>query len=143
MGASVPARSESPFEWNAGAWFGAQVGASCWMLLAALVLLGSDVAAAGGVGLVFVAANGAGWLLWSRRERMPAYRGILLLIVVLGVAALAALVWIDVRGQLPVLWRYSAGVQPGSRVFTYALLLVYPAVAAMVWARERSARAGG
>ena len=84
-----------------------------------------------------------GWLLWSRRERMPAYRGILLLIVVLGVAALAALVWIDVRGQLPVLWRYSPGVQPGSRVFTYALLLVYPAVAAMVWARERSARAGG
>jgi len=57
--------------WNAGGWFGGQLGGTVWLLLLGILLLGIDVIAALGVLLCFAGANAIGTWLWSRRRRYP------------------------------------------------------------------------
>jgi hypothetical protein len=65
----------SPFAWNAGGWFGAQLGSSLWMFILGLVLLRTDPVAASVDLACFVLLNAWGLHLWRSRDRVSAYAG--------------------------------------------------------------------
>jgi hypothetical protein len=62
----------SPFVWNAGAWFGAMIGSTIWLLALGVGALSEDRTTAVVVSATFVAANLWGILLWRRRARLSA-----------------------------------------------------------------------
>ena len=66
----------STFSWNAGGWFGSQVGCTLWLLILGLVLLPKDPLAAGSCIGGFVVLNAWGFFLWRRQATLRAYSGI-------------------------------------------------------------------
>lgn len=87
------------FQWNAGGWFGAQLGATAWLLLAAAVLLPKHVEA-GVVALAcFLAPNLFGLMLYLRRSRISPYPAIQGLILVIGVVSIIFVVYLN-RSEL-------------------------------------------
>lgn len=77
--------------WNAGSWFGAQFGGSCWILLAGLRLLGSSVGLALGLVALFATLNGLGWWVWSRARRTTSPRtGYCGMLLAVGLASLVS-----------------------------------------------------
>ncbi len=119
------------FQWNLGGWFGAQIGATLW-----LVLMGGLVAARHSVpsGLAVLglglAPNVIGWWLWHRRETLAPYPAIQMLVAVCGVAAAAAVL---VLGRVGVA-KLSVDV-PGAWV-----LLIYPGLMLWFHLQEQSAK---
>jgi hypothetical protein len=99
MGSKKPIIGPGVLQWNTGAWFGSQVGGTCWILgcavqsliqrayVSALLLLS-----------VFAAANVAGTWLWHRRDRSAPFPALLDLMLVCGVAGALALAVMQLRG---------------------------------------------
>lgn len=85
-------------QWNAGGWFGSQLGASAWMFVAGALALRQDTAAALIVLALFVMGNTIGIGLWLRRDRISPYVGIQTLLAVLGLTGLAAVYVLDRAG---------------------------------------------
>jgi hypothetical protein len=85
-------------QWNAGGWFGAQFGASIWILIAAAMSFPHDRKAAIVVMALFLFANLFGTGLWLRRDRINAYSAIQLLMPVLAISGLGAVVVLDRAG---------------------------------------------
>ena len=56
--------------WNTGGWLGAQIGGSCWMLVAGLLSIPANQTAAITVLGLFGLANLAGWLIWRCRDSL-------------------------------------------------------------------------
>ncbi|KAA3628962.1 MAG: hypothetical protein DWQ09_06240 [Proteobacteria bacterium] len=54
--------------WNAGGWFGAQIGATVWMLVAAVLTAIRDPSTGVVVLLLFVVPNVIGLMLWLSRK---------------------------------------------------------------------------
>jgi len=84
--------------WNRGGWLGGQVGGSCWMLVAGLLSIPANSAAAIAVLGLFVLANFLGWLVWRRRESLSPYKGLQMLIPILGATGIAAVYVLDSVG---------------------------------------------
>ena len=84
--------------WNAGGWFGSQVGGTVWILVAAGLSAVEDVS----IGLVllgiFTVPNVVGYLLW-RRKPLSCYAAIQALIGLAGVCSVFAIYVLD-RAQL-------------------------------------------
>lgn len=76
--------------WNIGSWLGAQLGGSCWILVAGVLALRFDVSTALLVIFLFVIPNLIGLAIWRQRERVSAYAGMQLLLPILGAFGLAA-----------------------------------------------------
>jgi hypothetical protein len=131
-----------PFHWNAGAWFGSQIGGSIWLLIGSLVLWAAAPAVAavwlGG----FVLCCGLGLLLWFKRDRVPAYTAYQGLFATLGVIALLSIVMAHRAGQLQRLVWGNAGISSSATLTAYAALLVFPSLMLRFYLRERSARNG-
>lgn len=126
-------RPGSAFGWNAGGWFGAQVGASCWILLAAGMAWPVDAGTAAALGAVFLGANLAGLGLWGARRRLAAYPAMQALIAVLWAASVVAVLVLKAGP--------AAGAAVGEVPWTL-LVLLYPGLMLMVWLKERAARLG-
>jgi len=131
-GSSAP----SAFSWNAGGWFGSQLGCTLWLLILGLVLLWKDAFAAWACVGGFVVLNAWGLVLWSRRERLSAYsamqRFLAAASVVIGVVAVV----VNGRGA-------SEPPAPGALVSTYLpywVILAAPGLMLLFFLRERSAR---
>lgn len=120
--------------WNLGGWLGGQLGGSCWMLVAGLLAIPADSSAAAMVLGLFALANVAGWLIWRQRESLSPYKGLQLLVPVLGGCGIAAVYVLDRAGI------YEA-IQVGSSVTaweTYAILIiVVVALMIMFWWQNR------
>ena len=89
----------APTPWSPGAWFGAQLGSTCWLAIAGLLLIPTSLAVSLGLLLIFGATNVAGRTLWQRRAHLTprrAYRGLILLV---GAGSLAGVVLLDVSGR--------------------------------------------
>jgi hypothetical protein len=129
MQAQDHANPPEPFRWNAGGWFGAQLGGTLWLLLLGLILLPKDTLAAAGVLACFVAANVVGFSLWRLRDRILPYPALQWMIAACGVASLVALAFLDSRPD-------SVEVAPA---IPYWVLLIFPGVMLMLWLRQRSA----
>lgn len=84
--------------WNRGGWLGGQVGGSCWMLVAGLLSIPANLAAAIAVLGLFALANFLGWLVWRRRDSLSPYKGLQMLIPILGATGIAAVYVLDSAG---------------------------------------------
>jgi hypothetical protein len=120
--------------WNLGGWLGGQVGGSCWMLVAGLLATPANLTAAAGVLALFALANFAGWLIWRRRDSLSPYKGLQILIPVLGVTGIAAVYVLDRAGIYE-------SIQVGSSVNaaeTYAIFVgVVVVLMVMLWWQNR------
>ncbi len=88
------------FVWNAGGWFGSQVGGSVWMLFCGLSLMFADAIS----GLVclggFALTNAIGCYLWQHREKVDPYVGLQRLFFTLAVVCAIMSVVLYRRGFL-------------------------------------------
>jgi len=90
-----PRPGNGQFQWNTGGWFGAQIGSTLWVLIAALVLL-PEHPVAGVIGLsCFLVPNIFGSILYLNRNRVAPYPAIQWLIFVIGVFAVVFVVYLD------------------------------------------------
>ena len=117
------------FRWNAGGWFGPQLGGTLWLLLLGLFVFPRDAAAAAVVLGCFAGANLAGLWLWRRRHRIAAYPALQWMIAACGVASLIALVFLDSRPESP---EFAPSIP-------YWVLLVFPGVMVMLFLQRRIA----
>ena len=92
-------RNRDTFQWNVGGWFGAQLGSSCWMLIAGVLLLWRSPGAAVATLIVFAATNVAGTALWTQRQRLRPLRAMQGLVAIAGLASALATYVIDSAGQ--------------------------------------------
>ena len=91
-------------KWNAG-WFGVQLGASCWLLLAGVGAVERLPALSLLMIVCFLIPNVVGTILWLNRTRIDPYVGYQLLLLVLLVATATALAGADYLGVLGALDR--------------------------------------
>lgn len=122
------------FHWNGGGWFGAQLGATCWMLISAALLLPHSTAIAAAVLVVFLIANVVGAGLWTARTKIAAYPAIQILMAVCWASSVAAIFVIEAAGLWPALQGVDVG--GGTCIVSAAamhcvLWLMFPAI--MVW----------
>ena len=132
MGMTSQSRSVRPagLVWNAGGWFGAQLGGSCWIAICAGLLGGHDAAVAMAVLAVFATANVGGAAMWLARQRLPAYRAMQALMVLLGAAGVLAVLVIERSGLWFVVQGRGGTVSAGQMyllipVVTLALMVLF------------------
>ncbi|MDJ0789688.1 MAG: hypothetical protein QNK05_23070 [Myxococcota bacterium] len=121
--------STGRFRWNRAGWFGGQIGATAWLVLLGALLWMKGVSAGAVVLALGLVPNVLGVLLWQGRRALNPYPAVQLLVAVSGVSAAAALLFLQ-SAELA-----SGGASPDLRV-----LLVYPAIMAMLHVQERLAR---
>lgn len=90
MDTICPLEPTGCFQWNAGAWFGSQLGGSAWMLVGSATMTPGSPILAGAWLACFATANGVGLWLWRRRDRVRPYPAIQALLLTLGVCGVAA-----------------------------------------------------
>jgi len=122
--------------WNAGGWFGAQIGGTCWIVICAALLIAHDLGLAKILFAMFMVTNLVGWSMWFFRSRITAYRAMQILLIITGVVGLAATFAIDRSG----LWHVVQGF--GGTVSVSQMYLLIPvmiaALLALFWSRNRS-----
>ena len=74
-------------QWNVGGWFGGQIGATVWILVAGVLTAIRDVPTGMVVVLLFAIPNVIGLMLW-RRRRLSCYGSTQLLIASAGICSL-------------------------------------------------------
>ncbi|MCU7853390.1 MAG: hypothetical protein KZQ80_14400 [Candidatus Thiodiazotropha sp. (ex Monitilora ramsayi)] len=74
--------------WNVGGWFGGQVGATAWILVAAVLTAMRDLSIGMVVLLLFLVPNVIGLMLWASRK-FSCYASTQIVIGVSGVCGLA------------------------------------------------------
>jgi hypothetical protein len=110
-------------KWNAGAWYGTQIGATIW-LLALSILFFPTVRPLAGIFLTcFLVPNIIGYLMWGWRRTLPAYPCYQVLILLIGLSGLVAFLAADFGG-------YMSLIEPrmGTPRFVYLSLLAFPAI---------------
>ncbi len=131
-----PAREGGAFRWHAGAWFGAQIGSTLWLvILGAALSLRDDSSPGTALIALAVAVNGIGLILWEHRDRMRPYPAIQVLIAVVGCAAFVAFALLDGTSTWGLAGTQASGARP-----PYAVLLIFPAMMAMFALQEHAAR---
>lgn len=74
-------------QWNAGGWFGGQIGATAWMFVAGVLTATKNLPAGMFVVLLFSISNIIGLILWYRRN-LSCYKSTQLLLVISGICGL-------------------------------------------------------
>lgn len=131
MASKEPKKGTGTMQWNAGGWFGGQVGGTAWMLLAGALVLyqGSWLGAV--IILFFLLPNVIGLLMWCRRDRISPYPAVQVLMAAIGLFSLLTLVAFDASGRL-------AGTGSGSPRSVYWIMLVFPATMIAFHLQNRS-----
>ena len=80
--------------WNAGGWFGGQIGATIWILVAGILTSVRDLATGMIVVLFFVTANVVGLALWVSRK-LSCYASTQVLIGISGICSLSTVYVLD------------------------------------------------
>lgn len=86
------------FQWHAGGWFGAQIGGTVWLLLAAVIQLTGHAAAQGVALVCFLVANGIGYALYANRHRLAPYVATQALLGTIGTVSLVFAVYLNQAG---------------------------------------------
>jgi hypothetical protein len=129
----------SAFSWNAGGWFGAQIGCTLWLLILGLVIVPKDSLAAGACVGGFVVLNAWGLYLWRRREQLPAYAGLQRFLAAASVVIAFVVVVVNGRGA-------SEPPIPGAVVSTflpYWLIVLAPGLMLLFFWRDRKLKGNG
>ena len=85
--------------WNAGGWFGGQLGATVWMLVAGISTAVRDLPAGMIVILLFAVASVIGIVLWVSRK-LSCYAPTQLLIAIAGVCGLLTVSFLEGKNTL-------------------------------------------
>jgi hypothetical protein len=151
MAAQQPMPGPGCSQWNAGGWFGGQIGGTAWLLVGAVVLSSQapGVAALWLVG--FAISNAVGLYLWRGRDRIRPYPALQILLAMLGVTGLLALIALDMLGpegvRMDLVWENGGlrlvdkGSADTGRAYLFLLVFVPLLMAWFHW-RDRSARLG-
>ena len=131
-----PQKGPGQFQWNAGGWFGSQLGGTVWMLVAGVMFLPQSLVSATVLIACFAIANAVGCRLWLRRDRLAPYPSIQRLLAVMAVFFVVAFVAFDQTGPLMYL---NLEPTPFPKNL-YWLLLMLPAIMLMFHFIEREAR---
>ena len=99
-------------QWNAGGWFGGQIGATLWILVAGILTSVRDLTTGIIVMGLFVCANVVGLFLW-RRRKLSCYTSTQILIGLSGVCGLATVYVLDRANG----WEQ---IQAGGQISAYA-----------------------
>jgi hypothetical protein len=91
-------RAQTAFHWNAGGWFGSQLGCTLWLLILGLVLLSKDLLAAWACVAGFVMLNAWGLYLWRGRGQLIAYVAIQRFLLAASVIMAAVVAVVNIRG---------------------------------------------
>lgn len=151
MSTKDPRPGPGQFQWNAGGWFGGQLGCTLWILVGAATLVLESPGVAAWWALCFAAANAVGLAMWRRRDRLRPFPAIQGLIAACGLAGLLAVAALHAFGpdsaKLGVSWRdgrlVREAVPGGSLLSIYAILLLgVPAMMAWFAVMERAGRRG-
>ncbi len=79
-----PRKGPGRFQWDKGGWFGAQVGSTCWLLIAASVLAPQNGTAGAVALLCFLVPNAFGVMLYRKRATLLPHSAIQALLAVIG-----------------------------------------------------------
>src|SRR5262245_20825119 len=90
MPAASPITGPGYIHWNAGGWFGGQVGGTSWLLVGAAVLAPQAPAVAAIWLAGFAAANAVGLWLWRRRTRFRPHTAFQAMLLACGISGLLA-----------------------------------------------------
>lgn len=123
IGRIMMEKSENPtgLQWNAGGWFGGQLGGTCWMLVAAVLVAIKDLPAGAIVFVLFLVPNLLGTYLWSQRARIQIYPAMQILLLVIGGVSMAAVYVLERRAQ----WE---AMQSGSAIPSSSMYFLIPFV---------------
>ncbi len=80
--------------WNAGGWFGGQVGATLWMLVAGILTAVRDLTTGLIVVCLFVSANVVGLFLWVSRK-LSCYASTQIMVGFSGICGLSTVLILD------------------------------------------------
>ena len=133
MPADHPSQGSGSLPWNAGGWFGSQLGGTAWLLVGAAVLAWQAPAVAVVWLAAFVVTNAFGVWLWRCRGRFRPYVAMQLLLLACAGSGLLACFLLD-RLRRDVAER-AGWTQSG-----YWGFLIFPAVMAWLAIQEYSLR---
>lgn len=81
-------------EWNAGGWFGSQLGGTVWILIAAAISLAHDFSTSMILLMLFLLPNLVGLFLWYRKK-LSCYQSMQIVLGLCGLAGLLAIFVLD------------------------------------------------
>ena len=113
------------FQWNAGGWFGSQVGGTMWIFISAVIVMPRDTTVGLTTLALFVVVNAIATGMWMQRERLDPYRAIQVLIILAGIYSFAATWVLDRAGQFESL---GVGGQVSAASMYLILALMIPAM---------------
>ena len=129
MSSNVPVKGSGAFEWNAGGWWGSQIGGTAWMLGVGIGIAFQDIRPGAVMIAGGVLSNIVGTWLWCNRDRVSPHRAIQTLLAVIGVSAVCGIVALDAFGHVP----------GNQRLLVYWWLVFIPGLMLMFYLRERAA----
>ena len=115
-------KQNRPTAWNAGGWFGSQLGSTLWLAISAALLAARSVAVASTVFALFLVVNLVGVVLWHRRYRISIFSALQILLTTFWACSMAAVFVIDRAGLWETLAVGGNNNIPATR--TYAMLTV-------------------
>jgi hypothetical protein len=128
--------ARSAFSWNAGGWFGSQLGCTLWLPILGFVLHSKDSFVAWVCVASFVVLNAWGMYLWRCREQLSAYAGLQRFLLAASVVIGLVVVVVNSRGV-------SESPAPGALVSTYLpywVIAAAPVLMLVFFFREQAAR---
>ncbi|MDH3376255.1 MAG: hypothetical protein OER87_00965 [Gammaproteobacteria bacterium] len=117
--------------WNFGGWFGGQLGATVWMLVAGILTAIRDFPVGMFVVLLFAIPNVVGVVLWQSR-RLSCYASTQLLI---GVAGICGLVTVYALEKANTWMQMQTGGQVSAQSSYWIIGLVYGGLILMFYVR--------
>jgi hypothetical protein len=121
--------------WNAGGWFGSQLGGTAWLFIAALVVASQSLSSSAVLLACGLASNLLGYLLWMQRARLDPYRALQVLASVIVIAGAFATRWLEVRNQFGLL-----DPRVGPRTMYLLLAVLWLILVAVFESKGRAAR---
>ena len=131
MQANPSSPGQAASHWNAGGWFGSQLGGTLWLFVAGGVVASESPRSAAVLLACGLVSNLVGCLLWARRGRLDPYRALQALVVVVVLAGAVATRWLELRGEFSLL---DPRVSPRTM---YLLLFMLSLVLCVVFERKR------
>jgi len=114
-------RGTGTFQWNAGGWFGGQIGSTCWMLVCGLMYVWKSPLLGAILFGCFAVANTVGTAIWAKRDRVDPYWAIQILLAVILLFTAVGMVAADWFGVLEEFDRGGGGSKSA-----YLCLLIFP-----------------
>ncbi len=133
---TIPVKGDGQFQWSTGGWYGAQIGATAWLVLLGIAQVYKGHVLSGAILTICgIIPNWIGYAIWKRRDRVQPYPAIQMLLGVVFAFTILAIVGHDqLLSPLTIDERFGTGRQ------TYKVLALFPAMMLLFALMERSGK---